>query len=179
MTGASAVTNAFRKSASAEMFVHTRTPVRITGPLMRAAQSLFPSKTAPEIAAIAHVSVRAVEHWMSGDREISTDALARLLRSEHGLQFLVALMGEARPRWWTWFLRIGVVSRVLRRRQADMKLLREAIDADRDITAAISRADALLVQDEEFHRPFADALGAMAGLQNRALAPEAVGSKRK
>jgi hypothetical protein len=166
------------KSAYDQSVGKSRTVVRITGPLMRCAQSLFTSKVAPEIAAIAGVSVRAAERWIAGEREISTDALARLLRSEHGLQFLVAIMGEARPKWWTWFLRIGVVSRVLRRRQADMKLLREAMDADRDVTAAIARADALLIQDEDFHRPFADALRSVAGVPDRAVA-SAAGAKGK
>lgn len=178
MTTGMRVAAANGNPAGGQVFGKDRTGVRITGPLMRVAHSLFSSKVAPEIAAITGYSARAVEHWISGDREISTDALARLLRSEHGLQFLVAIMGEARPRWWTWFLRLGVVSRVLRRRQADIKLLREAMDADRDLTAAIARADSLLVQDEDFHRPFADAFRTMAGVQDRAVA-SAAGAKGK
>ena len=51
------------------------------------------------------------------------------------------------------------------------KALGEALDADRSLSQAIARADALAVHDEEFARPHADALRSMAGLHHRAVAP--------
>src|SRR5262245_34767500 len=51
------------------------------------ARQLFPRKVAVEVAVIAKVSVRTAERWVSGEYDLSADALGRLLRSEWGFEF--------------------------------------------------------------------------------------------
>lgn len=140
-------------------------------PVMQKARSFFPVKTAAHLAEITGYSERAVKYWLAGETKIPSDALAALIRSEYGLQFLAIVMGSARPRWWTWLQRLGVVSRVLRRRQADVKLLREAINADNELTETIARADAAsLLQDTESFGESAALLVATIGLPTRTVA---------
>jgi hypothetical protein len=91
------------------------------------------------------------------------------LQSEAGLEFLVAGMGEARPKWFGWLLRLGVAGSVMRRRAADKRLLEQTLDAEHDLAKTI--AATAMLQDEEFHRPFLDALGAVGGVQDRGMAP--------
>lgn len=43
------------------------------------------------------------KYWLSEKYDISADALADLLRSDDGLKFLEALIGDARPVWWRAF----------------------------------------------------------------------------
>lgn len=133
---------------------------RLTRAVMRKAHSLWPRKTAAEVAAIAHVLPRAAERWTEGKREISADALARLLRSEQGIHFLVAVMGDARPRWWSALLRMGLVGSIQRRREADLRLLRRVADANRTAEHAAALEASLLVQDAEFHEPYVAGLRA-------------------
>lgn len=137
---------------------------------MQKARGLFPVKTAFQIAEITRYSVRSCEAWMAGETKIPADALVALIRSEHGLDFLAAVMADSRPPWWGWLLRLGVAASAMRRRAADRRLLEQALSADQDITDAIADADALLVRTTNVHRPFSDALGAMVGAPHRAVA---------
>src|SRR5205823_5705458 len=121
----------------------------------RVARGLWARNTAPELALRAHATIRTAERWLAGRNELSARAIAGLLRSEEGLDFLAALMGEARPRWWRLSLAMLAVGDVRARQAADLKTLRKlraAIDADRTITDAIARAEAALcLQDAEFY----------------------------
>lgn len=137
---------------------------RLTEALMQKARGLWPRKTSAEVAMRAHVSPRAAERWMAGSREIGTEALACLLRSDQGIHFLMILMDRARPAWWSILLRMGLLGGIQRRREADLRLLRRVADADR--TAAAELPTSLLFQDEDFYRPFLEAMG----LPDRAMA---------
>lgn len=138
--------------------------------MIKVAKVISPVKTWTYLAELLCLKERAAKHRVAGTRELTVDELAVLLRSEHGLDFLVALMADAEPAWWrrakAYFAAIDAqwLQRAARRR------LREAIDADTELTAAIGRADALLVQDEEFYREHADAVRAAARVSDRALA---------
>jgi hypothetical protein len=137
---------------------------------MHVARSVWPRKTAIELATLTGASVRTAERWLAGDRALSADALAALIRSEHGLDFLVALMSGAEPAWWRRVDAYFAAIDAQRLQRAARRRLREAIDADAALSADISRADALLVQDEDFYREQIDARRAAARAPDRPLA---------
>lgn len=154
-----------------EVFGKSRSKIRISGPIIARAREFWSVKTAAHLAEITGFSQRACEAWLDGSAKIPSDALAALIRSEHGLQFVVAIMGDWRPAWWAWFLRLGVVGGAMRRRAADRRLIEKAMEADDGLAATMARAtDALCVQDENFGRVFADGFGAMARAPDRAMA---------
>lgn len=49
------------------------------GKFSRAARAIWPQKTAAHLAAAAHVSERAAEYWLAGEREPSAAALLALI----------------------------------------------------------------------------------------------------
>jgi hypothetical protein len=156
-------------SATGQLVGNDRPIRRSISPAMHVARSLWPRKTAAELAEITGASVRTAERWLAGDRALSTAALAALIRSEHGLNFLVALMAGAEPAWWRRVNAYFAAIDAQRLQRAARRRLREAIDADTALSAAIGRADALLVQDEDFYREQADALRAASRLPHRSL----------
>lgn len=158
------------KSVGAKSCTRSGTSVPSIDPVMRKARSCFPVKTAAHLSEITGYSERAVKYWLAGETKIPSDALAALIRSEHGLQFLSVLMSGASPTWWTWLQRLGLVSRVLRRRQADLQILREAMDADKELSATLARADALLVHEADPMGACGDALVETVSSSNRPLA---------
>lgn len=132
-------------------------------------RDLYPVKTSVYLSEVTGFPVRTCEYWMSKDT-LPAEAIWALLQSEHGLELLTAAMHDARPSWWKRLLKVGLIASVMRRREADLRLLQKTLDADRDLTSAIANSTALCLHDEEFHRPFLDAVGAMAGVQNSAVA---------
>jgi hypothetical protein len=136
--------------------------------LVECAKGISPRKTWAYLASLIGASERVAKHRMAGSREFSIDELARMLRSERGIDYLVTIMGNAEPQWWHAFKKQVAVSDSIRMQRAARRKLQEAIDADADLSAAITRAAVL--QDEDFHRPQVDALRASGGLQNRSVA---------
>lgn len=140
----------------------------------RAFRAVFPRKTWLAVSEKLAISERVAKHRLAGSREYSIQEAATMLQSEEGLTFLSALMADATPRWWMAFKQQVAIKDARRLERAARRRLQEAIDADADLTAAISRADSLLQGDEDFHRPQVDALRAIARVPHRA-----VGSTRK
>jgi hypothetical protein len=157
-------------TATVQLDGNYRPKSRSISPVMHVARSLWPRKTAAELAEITGVSLRTAERWLAGERALSTAALAALIRSEHGLDFLVAVMADAEPAWWRRVNAYFAAIDAQRLQRAARRKLREAIDADTALSDDIRRADALLVQDEDFYRGQADALRAAARVPNRPLA---------
>lgn len=152
---------------------YSRSNVRIINKF----RDIYPVKTAAYLSGITGFPVRTCEYWMSKDT-LPSEAIWALLQSEHGLELLAAVMADARPVWWRRLLRVGLIASVMRRREADLRLLKQTLDSDRELTAAIAGATALSLHDEAFHRPFLDAVGAMAGAQDSAVAsPSKDGSR--
>jgi hypothetical protein len=145
--------------------------------LVECAKGISPRKTWAYLASLIGASERVAKHRMAGSREFSIDELARMLRSERGIDYLVTIMGNAEPQWWHAFKKQVAVSDSIRMQRAARRKLQEAIDADADLTAAIARAVAL--SDPEFHRPHVDALSSTGRVLDRAVAPAAGRSKRK
>lgn len=74
--------------------------------VMRVARSLWPRKTAHELAERTGVTLRQAERWLTGNYGISSEALRDLIRSEEGFRFLEALVdeiGNGAPEWWAGF----------------------------------------------------------------------------
>lgn len=138
------------------------------------ARKIFPTNTWANLGLALPLNERVLKHRLAGTREFTIDELRCLLRSEDGFKYLTALMAGAEPKWWRLCVPLMEVAEVQAMQIAARKRLRRAVqgalDADRDTTAALGRADALLVQDADFYRPHADALGSVAGIPDRAMA---------
>jgi hypothetical protein len=91
------------------------------------------------------ISERNAFYRLSARRNYSSLELARLLRSEEGIEFLVVLMENARPRWWAAVLRMAAVEMIEQRHEADIELMRRVANADRLPDAAT----AAVVQDQD------------------------------
>lgn len=171
MTAVSATTNNSAKNGSANSCDRNRDKLRLNLRIVDAARKLFPVKTAPQLVELTGYPLRTVEYWMTGKAKIPSDAIAMLLRSEFGREFLLVLMGDARPGWWAKALSYFAMLDALALTRRAKRKIREALDADAETTRAIERADALLVHDADFYGENASAVQSMARLQNRAVAP--------
>jgi hypothetical protein len=91
-----------------EHFGRDRRELRLMKEIMRAARSLWPQKTAAELAFRTNVSQRTAENWLSLSTGISGPALSALIASEEGLHFIEALIvaqGKGKPAYWRTFKR--------------------------------------------------------------------------
>lgn len=147
MTATSARTAEYAKTDTDDCVGRNRRGSRLNADLMRKSRDLFPVKTAHHLADITGYSVRACERWLSDRVVIPSDALALLIQSEWGRDFLAAVMTDNTPRWWlqlkAW---IGAIDLAAAERKHRRKL-RELLD---DANQAPGAA-ALLLQDEDFY----------------------------
>lgn len=60
---------------------------------------MWPVKTDVELSIRTGTSDRACRDLLAGRGGMSLDAVARLLQSDEGFEFLVALLGDASPQW--------------------------------------------------------------------------------
>lgn len=142
----------------------------------------FPVKTWSFIAETFGLQERTAKHRLAGTRVYTVGELQTLLRSEDGLDFLVAVMGEAQPAWWRWINKVMTLAAVRRRQAEDaqeiLKLetspdtdvgarrrIKGALDADRRISAAIVRAETAV----GISRPNVDRVGAAADSRSARL----------
>jgi hypothetical protein len=140
-----------------------RRALRLNAELMQKARELFPNKTALHLVEITGYSQRTCEYWLSGDAKLPADALAMILRSEWGLDFLQVAMAESRASWWRKLAAYFATITAVKLQKAARRKMQEAIDADGEL-------DALLQQDEAFYRPHADAARAVAKSPRGAIA---------
>jgi hypothetical protein len=89
------------------------------------ARRLWPTKTAPNLAARTGKSVRAAELLLSRNTGVSGEALAGLLRSDVGFEVLSEVMGEARPTWWADMRRAARIADLERRADENRRLIEE------------------------------------------------------
>jgi hypothetical protein len=150
-----------------------RQPRRPISAVMRVARRLWPRNTPAELSVRTGAHIRSSERQLAGRHRLSGGALAGLIRSEEGFEFLAAVMGEAPPRWWRRLLAMSAVAEVRARQAADMralKQLREAIDAEALVSATVERAeDALCVPGADLRRADLVALRAHARPRDRAM----------
>jgi len=106
-------------------FTHSGANRHLIIALMQQARVLWPAKTASQLVVITGVSERAAKYWLARKRGISAEALAALLRSEQGFEFLKATIGNDRPAWWRQFERRVRVAQLIEKQ----KMLREELEA--------------------------------------------------
>lgn len=147
-----------------------------------------PYKTWAFVADLFGLKERSAKHRLANSRAYTIEELQALLRSEDGLDYLAALMGDAEPKWWWWAKQVMAVAAIKRRRAEDeqeiLKLetsapaevgarrrIKGALDANRNLKASIDRAETAL----GFRRPDVDSRDAHAvrgkpGASHRAMA---------
>jgi hypothetical protein len=100
--------------------------ISATALVMRAAQTLWPTKPDIALADKTGRSDRLCRYWLESKYRLSSDDLVALLRTDEGFHILEAVMGDAKPLWWRDFKR-SVKRAELRREQ---KRIQMALDAD-------------------------------------------------
>jgi hypothetical protein len=97
---ASAVSTNRANFVTADDCGNRRRALRLNASVMQKSRDVFPLKTAFHLAEITGYSLRTCEYWLSEKVAIPSDALAALIRSEWGRQYLAAVMAETTPKWW-------------------------------------------------------------------------------
>lgn len=153
-----------------------------SGPVIAAFRKIFTQDARKTLARLLGLSTDGAKNKLEGKRTLSLDEFATMLRTPAGFTYLTAVMSDSTVQWWRVCAPLMEVAEVqamqLRARRKFSRAVRGALNADADLTAACARADALLVQDEDFHRPHADAVFAMARVQNRAGTAARKGQRR-
>lgn len=145
MTAASVTTANFAKTAPDACVGNHRRALRLNANVMRISRDLFPVKTARHLSDITGYSDRACERWLSERVVIPSDALAALLHSEKGRDFLAAVMTDNTPRWW---LQLKAWASSIDYAAAEMKQRRKLRDLLDD---AAQGSTSLHVQDPDFY----------------------------
>lgn len=155
-------------------------------------RSKYPLKTWGFVAETFGLQERTAKHRLAGTRVYTVAELQILLRSEDGLDFLVAVMGDAQPAWWRWITKVMTLASVRRRQHEDaqeiLKLetstdadvgarrrIKGALNADKRITAAVARAETAL----GLSRPNVDGMGAAAGSRGAGVSDRAVAGRTR
>lgn len=147
MTATSARTAENAKNGTDDSVGQSRRGSRLNADVMRISRDCFPVKTSHHLADITGYSVRACERWLAESVVIPADALASLLQSEWGRDFLSAVMTDYTPRWWlklkAWIQAVDLAEAERKHRRKLRELLDDANQAP--------GAAALLLQDEDFY----------------------------
>jgi hypothetical protein len=140
----SAATANFAKNVPAGSCVNRRRALQLNASVMRKTRDLFPLKTAQYLSDLTGYSVRTCEYWLSEKAVLPADALAALLKSEKGRDYLVSIMMDETPRWWlqlkAWWKAIDIRAAEIKHR----RMLRELLDDAHPTTAQV-------LQDEDFY----------------------------
>jgi hypothetical protein len=148
MTATSVTADDRANPGTAAFCVNRRRALRLNACVMQKSRDLFPVKTAAHLADLTGYSQRACEYWLAGGAVIPADALAALLQSSRGREFLAAVMADAAPRWWL-ALKAFIKSVDLAAEQrAHRRKLQELLDADHQ---ALALPFAAALQDAEFY----------------------------
>lgn len=106
------------------------------------------------------------------ERSLSVEELGHLIRSERGFEIVAAIMGDARPHWWRLMVPLMDAAEArqmqIAARRRLSKTIESALDADKHLTAAIYRAEAL--SDQDHVSAHVDALRSMGGVPDRTVA---------
>lgn len=152
-----------------------------SGAIIEAFKTIFPEHARKTLARLFRLSDGAARKKLTGERELSLNEFVQLLHTPGGFSYLTAVMADSQVQWWRVCAPLMEVAEIqamqIKARRRLGRAIKGAIDADRQITDAIARADALLVQDEDFHRPHTDAVRAMARVPHRAVAGK-IGGRR-
>lgn len=137
----------FAKNRGGALCSQTADNVRLTAAVSVVAQKVF-DKPYRALVDLLKVSERDAHYRLSAERRYTAADVAKLLQSEEGIHFLVALMEKARPAWWKAILKMGALGSIEQRRQNDLKLMRKVFDADKASTAQFT--DSFRAQDPDY-----------------------------
>ena len=121
-----------------EHFGRDRRELRLMKEVMRAARSLWPQKTAAELAYRTGVSQRTAENWLSFSTGISGPALSALTSCEEGMAFIEAQVianshdGKSVPIFWKRF-KARQETAALKREQRQLTLRLEKLENQDDL----------------------------------------------
>lgn len=138
--------------AAADHCGNRRRALRLNSAVMQKSRAVFPVKTSHYLADITGYSLRSCEYWLSERAVIPADALAALLHSEWGRDFLAAVMTDNTPRWrlqlkaWASAIDYAAAERKQRRK------LRELLDDACAAPPSDPYSHAAVLQDEDFYR---------------------------
>lgn len=136
-----------------------RRALRLNSSVMQKTRDVFPIKTAHHLADITGYSLRTAEYWLSEKVVIPSDALAALIQSEWGREFLAAVMTDSAPRWWmtlkAYLKRISIEAQQARQERDYRELL------DAEVEARKYQATPVL-QDDPFYEGLATPFLSMA-----------------
>jgi hypothetical protein len=129
MSVSSAIAIDIAKTGHEGSFGNRRRALRLNAQVMQKSRDCWPVKTALHLSEITGYSVRACEGWLGGNVVLPTDALAALMQSEQGREFLACVMTDYTPRWWTvlqsFFRRITAEENRARAEREYMEMLNE------------------------------------------------------
>src|SRR6266576_607986 len=103
MAPASTITPNRANYVAADHCGNRRRALRLNKSVMQKSRDVFPVKTAHHLADITGYSLRTAEYWLSEKVVIPADALAALIQSEWGREYLAAVMAGNTSRWWLAF----------------------------------------------------------------------------
>lgn len=153
-----------------------------SGAVIDAFRNIFSEHATKILSRILRLSDGAAKKKIQGERVLSLDDFAKMLRTERGFHYLTAVMADSNVKWWRICRPMMEVAEVTELQLVARRKLKRAIsgafNADADLTSAIARADALLIHDSEFYGHHADAQRAMAGVPHRAVAPSSSRGRR-
>ncbi len=144
-----AMTAGLAKTDTDKVVGEARRGCRLNDSVMQISRDLFPLKTALHLSDATGYSVRTCERWLNEDVVLPAPALASLIQSEWGREYLAAVMVDSTPRWWLAF------KALLKRISYDAQ---QALQAKRykeilDEEAAVARAypSSPMFQDDPFY----------------------------
>lgn len=150
MTRMSATQPNFAKIQTARSCGERRKGLRLNSQVMQISRGLFPLKTSQHLSDITGYSVRSCEYWLSEKSVLPADALAALMQSEWGRDYLSCVMAETTPRWWL------VVKALLKRISYDAAQSMQARKykelLDEEAAAARAYPTAPAFQDDDFYQ---------------------------
>lgn len=170
MSAASAIATRNANLRSAVSFTESEQRGGLNAIITECVRKIFPRKCWVELTILLRLSERTAKHRLAGTREFSAAELADLIRSEHGLEVLAAIIGSAKPTWWVRFKTMATFIDARVEANAAARKAKEAMDALAETNTIIGQAAARFVQDEEFHRSQVDAMCAVAGAARGAMA---------
>lgn len=89
-------------------------------------RTMWPKKTAANVAYLTGVSERAVQFWLAGETRMSLENVVALLKTEAGYEILEAILGDdCKAEWW-----------IVTRTAWDVRKMRKEIKNQEDRIAA-------------------------------------------
>lgn len=99
MSQANIITAGTANRGVEKVFRRSGTSLPPSQAIARVARAIWPVKTDKELAVRTRTSDRAIRELLADRGGLSLVAVANLLRSEEGYEFLEALLGDASPAW--------------------------------------------------------------------------------